>query len=494
MEKKTESQSKSVFAVNATASLNFKDGSIEEQIRPMTEEEIRAAAQRKAELQQPTSEIALSVAQASSEALKILENQGFGRSINAAAQSLLANGFLSGATENSAPSAPATSASAKTNSSSTTATTSASTANTSATNSTSTSSTASATAAALAAAAGLTAPRATEPTARKSFVGAGSIAKTAFDAPVAAAANAAAATALTANPALASDAAAQLPIIGDYMDYRRFLLDYYLYRREQSKKQLRPYSYSTFAAAANIKSPNYLKMIIEGKRNLSPDMIGRFAKATGLNKADSDQFRMLVQFNQSADPSARNLMLKDLSDLRVERQLKAGEIDRKAWDRLPSWVAWVLYALLDQAGVDFKIDSLRDLLRGKAKNDEIEAALKSLVESGEVLFDSETGIYSKAKNRSDTPEEIPVALIRKLQAQLMLLGLESLYQDSPTEREFGTLTVALTQTEFEELRFKLRQMRKQVHKDISIQRMQTPGERVYQLNLQLFPVTDKATT
>ncbi|MBX3016278.1 MAG: TIGR02147 family protein [Bdellovibrionaceae bacterium] len=285
-----------------------------------------------------------------------------------------------------------------------------------------------------------------------------------------------------------------MPMVADYMDYRRFLQDFYLFRREQTKKSLRPYSYSTFAAAANIKSPNYLKMIIEGKRNLSVEMIGRFAKATGLSKADADQFRMLVNFNQSADPSERNLLLKDLSDMRVERQLKAGEIDRKAWDKLPSWVAWVLYAVMDQAGVDFKIENLRELLRGKAKSDEIEAAIKSLVDSGEVLFDEATGIYTKSKNRGDGLEEIPVALIRKLQAQLMLLGLESLYQDSPTEREFGTLTLALTQNEFEELRFKLRQMRKQVHKDISTQRMQTPGERVYQLNLQLFPVTDKATT
>lgn len=418
MEKKTEMPSKSVFAVNATASLNFKDGSIEEQVRPLTEE-ARAQMLKRNELrqqQQTQSEKSLSVSQASTEALRILENQGFGRTINAAAQSLLANGFLS-------PSSPLVGG-------------------------------------------GTATPEIKKPIAKS--------------APVA--------------PVKPTEPGTAMPMIADYMDYRRFLQDFYLFRREQTKKSLRPYSYSTFAAAANIKSPNYLKMIIEGKRNLSPDMIGRFAKATGLNKADADQFRMLVQFNQSADPSGRNLLLKDLSDMRVERQLKAGEIDRKAWDKLPSWVAWVLYAVMDQGGVDFKIDNLKDLLRGKAKADEIEAAIKSLVESGEITYDETTKTYAKSKNRSDGLEDIPVALIRKLQAQLMLLGLESLYQDSPTEREFGTLTLALTQSEFEELRFKLRQMRKQVHKDISTQRMQTPGERVYQLNLQLFPVTDKATT
>ncbi|TXH57411.1 MAG: DUF4423 domain-containing protein, partial [Bacteroidia bacterium] len=50
--------------------------------------------------------------------------------------------------------------------------------------------------------------------------------------------------------------------------------------------------------------------------------------------------------------------------------------------------------------------------------------------------------------------------------------------------------LSLTEKEFEEIRFKLRQMRKSLHKENSIARMESKGERVYQLNLQLFPVTN----
>lgn len=283
-----------------------------------------------------------------------------------------------------------------------------------------------------------------------------------------------------------------LPILATYMDYRQYLQDFYEFRRNQTRRDLRPYSYSTFAAAANIRSPNYLKMIIDGKRNLSEDMIIKFARAMGLNKAEGQEFRLLVLFNQAVEPAERNVRLRELSDNRVGSKLKTGEIDRKAWEKLPSWVAWVLYAMTDQENVNFSPDELRRLLRGKVRREEIEAAMRTLIESHEVAVEPETGEVRKTRTFTDAPEEIPVALIRKLQAQLMLLGLESLYQDSPTEREFGTLTLALTQSEFEEIRFKLRQMRKQLHKDNSIQRMSSKGERVYQLNLQLFPVTNRA--
>jgi uncharacterized protein (TIGR02147 family) len=283
----------------------------------------------------------------------------------------------------------------------------------------------------------------------------------------------------------------EAPVLSEYMDYRKYLLDWYNYRRELSKKHLRPYSYSVFSAAANIKSPNYLKMIIEAQRNLSEDMIVKFSKALNHTREQAEEFRLLVLFSQATDPAERNFFLKELSEYRVLLKLRSGEIDKKTMEKIPSWIGWILYSMMDQEGVEFKPERLRELLRGKASVDEIEVALKSLIQSGEVAQDDITGKLTKTRNLIDTPEDIPVALVRRLQSQLMYLGLESLYQDSTNEREFGSLTMSLTKQEFEELRFKLRQMRKQVNKDNSIRRMTSHGERVYQLNLQLFPVTDQ---
>ncbi|ASD62267.1 DUF4423 domain-containing protein [Bdellovibrio bacteriovorus] len=284
------------------------------------------------------------------------------------------------------------------------------------------------------------------------------------------------------------------PVLSDYMNYRQFLADFYLFKRKASKGSLRAYTYAVFSAAANIKSPNYLKMIIEGKRNLSDDMIGKFGKALGFMKDQTEEFRLLVQFTQAMDPAERNMYLKKLSEHRVAGKLKSGEIDRKTWEKVPNWVAWIIYAMIDQDGVSFDTATLKNLLRGKASEDEIDNALSTLISSGDLRRDEVTGELKKARSLTESPEEIPVALVRKLQSQLMYLGLESLYQDQPTEREFGTLTLSLTKSEFEEIKFKLRQMRKALHKDNSIARMKDKGERVYQLNIQLFPVTNAVET
>jgi uncharacterized protein (TIGR02147 family) len=280
------------------------------------------------------------------------------------------------------------------------------------------------------------------------------------------------------------------PVLSDYMSYREYLADYYQYKRKASKGSLRQYNYAVFSAAANIKSPNYLKMIIEGKRNLSEDMIGKFGKALGFNKEQTEEFRLLVNFTQATDPADRNIFLKKMSEHRVGVKLKTGEIDRKSFEKVPNWVAWIVYAMVDQEGVSFDTASLKALLRGKASEEEIENSLQSMIASGDLRRDEKTGEIKKARSLTESPEDIPVALVRKLQSQLMYLGLESIYQDQPTDREFGTLTMSLTKAEFEEIKFKLRQMRKGLNKDNSIARMKTKGERVYQLNIQLFPVTN----
>lgn len=281
------------------------------------------------------------------------------------------------------------------------------------------------------------------------------------------------------------------PALSEYMDYRLFLADFYRAKKALTRLSIRPYSYAIFSAAADIKSPNYLKMIIEGKRNLSMDMVSKFAKACAFNKAQTDEFRLLVIFNQSEDPADRNYALKQLSEYRVDQKLKQGELDRKVFEKVPNWIGWIIYALVDQEGVTFETSQLKDLLRGKASESEINDALENLIRTGELVRDPQTQKIAKGKP-TEAPEEIPSALVRKLQMQLMYLGLESLYQDNATEREFGSLTLSLTEKEFEEIKFKLRQMRKSLHKENAIARMSAKGERVYQLNLQLFPVSNAA--
>lgn len=279
------------------------------------------------------------------------------------------------------------------------------------------------------------------------------------------------------------------PGLSSYTDFREYLRDFYEYKRTLTKKDLRPYSYATFAAAADIKSPNYLKLIIDGERNLSSEMTKKFARAMGMSKDEAEEFQALVDYGQATEPLERNRFLKNLADIRVRHQLKSGEIKAETWEKVPSWVVWVLYAMADQKGIAFDdVEQLSALIRRKIKTEDLRRSLDKLLEDGE-LVRGEDGQISRGRELMSGSESVPVALVRKLQAELIYLGLESLFQDAAQEREFGAMTASLTEAEFEQLKFELRQFRKRWTKDIYVARKTTKGDRVFQLNIQLFPVT-----
>jgi len=280
------------------------------------------------------------------------------------------------------------------------------------------------------------------------------------------------------------------PILSTYTDYRLYLKDFFEFKRFETRAQLRPYSYSDFSAAADIRSPNYLKLIISGERNLSPDMCKKFGRALRLEKHDIVEFEVLVHYNQASDPQARNYALKQLSEFRSQRALESGVIDAETWEKVPGWLSWLIYALIDQAHIQFTVDHLKKVLRQKATDKEIQQAIDKLVTAGDVKI--ENNIPYKTSKVISNSDKIPPALIRKLQSELVYFGLDSLFRDNPAEREISGFTMAMTDEEFSWVRHELRKMRKELQTKLMVAREKNPGKKVYQVNIQLFPLTNES--
>src|SRR6478609_3677893 len=66
--------------------------------------------------------------------------------------------------------------------------------------------------------------------------------------------------------------------IFSYLDYRHFLRDLYA----QKKASERGFSHRAFSKRAGLSSTNYLHLVMQGKRNLSPEMAASFARGCGL--------------------------------------------------------------------------------------------------------------------------------------------------------------------------------------------------------------------
>ena len=106
--------------------------------------------------------------------------------------------------------------------------------------------------------------------------------------------------------------------IFEFMDYREFLQSSF----EEKKRRHEFYSYRLFSQKAGFKSPNYLKLVINGERNLTKESVFKVAKAFDLNKKETDYFENLVFLNQSKTLDDKNLYLTRLMRYRVKNDTR----------------------------------------------------------------------------------------------------------------------------------------------------------------------------
>lgn len=97
-----------------------------------------------------------------------------------------------------------------------------------------------------------------------------------------------------------------------YEDFREFLKDRYL----RMKAKDAAFSYQRFSKDAGVRSPNYLKLIIDGTRNLTISNIHGFARGLKLTEGEAEFFEALVLLGQSASTSERKFYKSRILKLR----------------------------------------------------------------------------------------------------------------------------------------------------------------------------------
>src|SRR5262245_35695049 len=95
----------------------------------------------------------------------------------------------------------------------------------------------------------------------------------------------------------------------EYVDYRAYLRDYYAH----AKRARRGFSHRAFSRRVGLGSPNHLKRVMDGTRNLTLDMANRFAEALGLSGDAGEYFVQLVRLGQGRTSLERSRVYEKLT-------------------------------------------------------------------------------------------------------------------------------------------------------------------------------------
>ncbi len=273
-----------------------------------------------------------------------------------------------------------------------------------------------------------------------------------------------------------------IPRIIDYLDYREYLRDFYLAKKNEKKE----YSYRVFIARGGLKSPSHLKMVIDGKRNLTDKTIPKYTKAIGLDKKNEKKyFEYLVKYNQTEDIETKELIFLQLMEEKRKKGLTL--IEQAQYNFLANWYNVVIYVLVDMFKLDENDERLIKLLRNKATKKMIEESFVTLKLLG-FISKGVDGKYKQTNGALSTSDDIKSMAIHKYHNSMINLGLDSLKTDELDKREFNGVTFPVSAEKLPIIKEKIRKFRKEINELTSAYADPT---HVYQMNIQLFPLTEE---
>ncbi|MEZ4743054.1 MAG: TIGR02147 family protein [Bdellovibrionota bacterium] len=270
-----------------------------------------------------------------------------------------------------------------------------------------------------------------------------------------------------------------------YTDYRCFLRDFY----ESRKSSQRGYSYRSFSKTAGFSSPNFLKLVIDGKRNISQETIEKFIKALGLQNKRAEYFRVLVNMNQSKSDNEKEIFFYQLRSMTPKA--KRRELNLESLQYLSNWLYPVIREMISLG--EFREDPhwiARRVTADISPND-VESAMRFLIKEKFIEKDRDSGKWTAKEDMVLSSDEVRSLAIRNYHRQMIERAKETLEGLDLKEREFGAVTFVMPESLIDELKNKLKTFRSELHA-WSVQACEDqPSDVVIQVNFQMFPHTKK---
>jgi uncharacterized protein (TIGR02147 family) len=274
------------------------------------------------------------------------------------------------------------------------------------------------------------------------------------------------------------------PSVFSHSDFRTFLAEHYAHQKATEYG----FSFRVFSRRAGISSSNYLRLVIDGKRNLSATMAAQFAKACGLVGAAADFFCELVAYNQATTASERNRHYAQLLQFRPFREARKLETAQAEYHS-----NWYLPAIRELCRrTDFVEDPkwVAAQLEPAISAQEAKQALLTLEKLG-LLHRNASGRLVQTDTLVTTgpgPLGHHIFNYHRTMLERAAVALDHIPRE---ERDVSTLTLCVSHDKLLELKQRVSDFRRDL---LQLAEIDNEPERVVQINFQLFPLSKRAAS
>lgn len=266
----------------------------------------------------------------------------------------------------------------------------------------------------------------------------------------------------------------------DYLDYRLFLKDWY----RKSKEMRRGFSFRNFSKKAGFGSPNFLKRVMEGTRNLSEESVLKCGKGLSLNKQEQEFFRNLVFFNQASSLEEKDRHYRLLVRSRKLSQLKP--IQKDQYEYYSSWHHAVIRELIALPDFDGSAENLTKRLKAPMTVAQIEHSIQLMERLGFIEKIGE-GRWRPTSTLVTSGPEAASLVMRNYHDGLLEMIRQQMGKVEAQERDISALTLGVRRERIPEIKRKIQEFRIEILKMVA---EETEVQEVVMLTIQFLPVTN----
>ena len=265
--------------------------------------------------------------------------------------------------------------------------------------------------------------------------------------------------------------------ITEYQDYRKYMRDFYEERKRSSS-----FSWREFSRLAGFASPNYIQLVCDGKSGLSKNGVEGVANAMGLDGVDRDYFRAMMLFCDAKSDAKKMQAFDEMQKIAKENRLRV--VDAEAFKYFESWVNPVIRELapimpgakpLDLAHQCYPVVSAAEVRHSL----DFMCHAEFLKKVGEDVYEQTEKVVT------GSTDAIPLAM-RSMNRQMSKFATEAIDEVPPEKRHIAGVTLGMSESTYQWLVQKLETLRQQV---VAMAAKEKEYNKVYRLNLQLFPLT-----
>jgi uncharacterized protein (TIGR02147 family) len=225
-------------------------------------------------------------------------------------------------------------------------------------------------------------------------------------------------------------------------------------------------------------------MVINGKRNISGKLIIELSTILKLRKKERYYFESLVRFNQAGTHNEKTCFYQELLSYKSS---PVRTVNQDQYEFYNKWYYSAIRELVAIYPVKEDYQYLAKLLKPAIKPSEAKSALETLTRLG-LITKTRSGIYKRRDPVISSGETVKSFEVHNFQKAAMELARTALERIPRDERELSTVTMSIDKDTYCMIRKKTAKLRAEI---MELARSVKNPEQVYQLNLQLFPMSEQ---